>query len=323
MNKRNVLVTGGAGFIGSHIVDALMNDDRIHLVRVFDNLSHGDKNNIRHHFSNPRFEFQYGDIRNISDVIEACRGIHLISHQAAIGSVPRSINEPILYQDVNIKGTMNVFDAAEFCNSFERIVFASSSSVYGDLGEGETTPRIESRIGQANSPYSWTKQVNESTARLYKKIYGINSIGLRYFNVFGARQNPNGAYAAVIPKFINNIKIGEKCSIYGNGEQVRDFTHISNVVLANILALFVEDEMALNKIYNIGTSYGITIERLYHMIADTLDQTPNYIHESPRKNDVQFSMANIDLAGRLLNYRVLTTIKKGLKYTIENEEITF
>ena len=232
--KEHILVTGGAGFIGSNIVESLLNDSRVGKVRVLDNLSNGHRHNIEPFLSNPNFEFVEGDIRDFKVCLDACKGIDKLTHQAALGSVPRSIKAPLTTNEVNITGTLNVFTAAKD-SGIDRIVYACSSSTYGD---SPALPKREEVIGQPISPYAVTKLVNELYAKVFAQLYGMKFIGLRYFNVFGPRQDPYGAYAAVIPLFVKAIMKQEAPNIYGDGLQSRDFTYVDNAVQANLKALY-------------------------------------------------------------------------------------
>lgn len=232
------LVTGGAGFIGSNLCEAIL--ELGYSVKCLDDLSTGNIDNISHLMHNDAFEFVQGDIRNLETCLKACSGVDYVLHQAAWGSVPRSIEMPVFYEEVNIKGTLNMLDAARE-NRVKKFVYASSSSVYGDE---PNLPKIEGREGQILSPYALTKKVNEEYARLYKTLYGLDTYGLRYFNVFGRRQNPEGAYAAVIPKFIKMLLEGKQPKINGDGKQSRDFTYIENVIEANLKACKADSSCA-------------------------------------------------------------------------------
>jgi UDP-N-acetylglucosamine 4-epimerase len=243
-----ILVTGGAGFIGSNLVKHLLELDQVSKVRVLDNLATGALKNIEAFERNPRFEFLQGDIRDYDVCLNACEGIDLISHQAALGSVPRSINDPLTTNNVNIAGTLHIFTAAKE-KDIKRVVYAASSSTYGDH---PGLPKTEKRIGNPLSPYAVTKYVNELYAQVFANVYGLELIGLRYFNVFGPGQNPAGAYAAVIPLFVKAVLNNEPPVINGDGQHSRDFTFVENAVQANVLALFTNRKEAVNQVYNIA-----------------------------------------------------------------------
>lgn len=309
----NVLVTGGAGFIGCHLVEALLNIPEVTAVRVLDNLATGSTKNIEPFLQNSRFEFMEGDIRSFDTCVEACAGMNLISHQAALGSVPRSINDPLTTNAVNITGTLNIFTAAKEAG-IKRVVYAASSSTYGDH---PGLPKVEDKIGAPLSPYAVTKYVNELYAKVYASAYGLETIGLRYFNIFGPKQNPQGPYAAVIPLFIKAILNNEPPVINGDGEHSRDFTYVANAVQANILALFSEDKKALNQVYNIACGAQTSLNSLFETLKEIAgsDLAPKYGPE--RKGDVKHSLADISKAAALLNYQPAVSIREGLKQTFE------
>lgn len=308
-----ILVTGGAGFIGSNLAEKLLSDERINLVRVLDDLSTGSRKNMEHLFTNNKFEFIEGDIRDYSTCLGACEGIDFISHQAALGSVPRSINDPLTTNSVNITGTLNVFTAAKE-SGIKRIVYAASSSTYGDHPD---LPKVEDKIGNPLSPYAVTKYVNELYARVYTNVYALELIGLRYFNIFGPRQNPEGSYAAVIPLFINALLKNEAPTINGDGSHSRDFTFVDNAVQANIKALFTENEKALNQIYNIACGDQTTLLQLFESLRKEAgtDLQPNLGPE--RIGDVKHSLADISKAKELLGYSPEVSIEDGLRKTFE------
>ncbi|HEY0067370.1 MAG TPA: SDR family oxidoreductase [Flavisolibacter sp.] len=308
-----ILVTGGAGFIGSNLAGHLLQKPGVELVRVMDNLATGNQKNIDEYLSNPRFEFVQADIRDYQGCLQACEGIDLISHQAALGSVPRSINDPLTSNEVNITGTLNIFTAAKE-KGVKRVVYAASSSTYGDH---PGLPKIEDRIGNPLSPYAVTKYVNELYARVYANLYGLQLIGLRYFNVFGPRQNPQGPYAAVIPLFIKAVLDNEPPLINGDGEHSRDFTFVGNAVLANDCALFTDNPEALNQVYNIAYGEQTSLNGLFEMIKEVAgsDLAPRYGPE--RTGDVKHSLADISKARTLLNYNPATNVKQGMKETFE------
>jgi UDP-N-acetylglucosamine 4-epimerase len=308
-----VLVTGGAGFIGANIVKHLVNDERVKRVRVLDNLATGYLKNIKEFESHKKFEFLHGDIRDYETCLQACEGIDAITHQAALGSVPRSINDPLTTNNVNITGTLNIFTAAKE-KGVQRVVYAASSSTYGDH---PGLPKVEDKIGNPLSPYAVTKYVNELYAKVYADIYGLELIGLRYFNVFGPKQNPKGAYAAVIPLFINAVLDNEPPVINGDGQHSRDFTFVDNAVQANVLALFTQNKEAINQVYNIAYGEQTSLNDLFETIKSIAgsDLAPKYGPE--RKGDVQHSLADISKAKNLLEYVPQINLKQGLTTTFE------
>ncbi len=307
-----VLVTGGAGFIGSNIVKALLQDNQVKLVRVIDNLISGFETNIKEHYDNPRFEFIKGDIRNTEHCNEAVIGCTHVCHQAALGSVPRSIKDPSTTNAHNIKGTLNLLEACRE-NKIQRIVFASSSSVYGD---DETLPKLETKTGRVLSPYALTKKTKEEYARLFSELYGLSIVGFRYFNVFGPNQSPKGPYAAVIPLFIDKLNQGEQAHIHGDGEQSRDFTYVENVVSANLLALKKETIPDNFQIYNIALGEKTSINQLYNKLAAIMDKKIKPHHTEARKGDIKHSLANIEKITNDLDYKPLVTIDEGLENTV-------
>jgi UDP-N-acetylglucosamine/UDP-N-acetylgalactosamine 4-epimerase len=308
-----ILVTGGAGFIGSNLVEKLLGREDVEQVRVLDNLSTGSIKNIEEFETNAKFEFIQGDIREYKACLKVCEGIDLISHQAALGSVPRSINDPLTTNAVNITGTLNIFTAAKE-TKVKRVVYAASSSTYGDH---PGLPKTEDKIGNPLSPYAVTKYVNELYARVYASTYGLETIGLRYFNVFGPKQNPEGPYAAVIPLFIKAVLDNEPPTINGDGEHSRDFTYVANAVLANELALFTENKEAVNQVYNVAIGEQTSLNQLFEMIKEVAgsDLAPKYGEE--RKGDVKHSLADISKARTLLEYDPEVSIKEGLKIAFE------
>ena len=313
--KKNILITGGAGFIGSNIVEALLKDERVGKVRVFDNLATGYLHNIEEFFSNPNFEFLEGDICDYATCLKACEGMDLITHQAALGSVPRSINDPLTTNAVNITGTLNIFTAAKE-NKIDRVVYAASSSTYGDH---PGLPKFEDRIGKPLSPYAVTKYVNELYAQVFQTTYGLNTIGLRYFNIFGPKQSPNGAYAAVIPLFVQCIIDNKRPIINGDGTHSRDFTYVSNAVSANILALFTQNTEGVNQIYNVACGEQTSLTQLWESLLAFSGKSIDPIYGAERRGDVKKSLANIEKIEKNLNYKVLVNIEEGLnrllKYT--------
>lgn len=310
LNSQSFLITGGAGFIGSNIVEYLLKYNT-HKVRVLDNLSTGKLKNIEVFLENPSFEFIKGDIRDLATCQEACKGIDYVSHQAALGSVPRSINDPITTNEVNISGFLNLLVAARD-NEVKRLVYAASSSTYGDSKE---LPKVEDKIGRPLSPYAVTKYVNELYADVFAKTYGIKTIGLRYFNVFGPRQDPNGAYAAVIPLFIKAIIDKKAAVINGDGATSRDFTFVENAVQANIKALLTDNEGAVNQVYNIACGERTTLVELWRNLLEIANENIEPIFKEERKGDVKHSLADIQKATMLLNYNPSVKIRDGLKKT--------
>jgi UDP-N-acetylglucosamine 4-epimerase len=309
-NKR-FLITGGAGFIGSNITAYLLQHGA--KVRVFDNLATGNIENLKEFQSHPNFEFLEGDLRNTQDCAKACSGIDAVCHQAAIGSVPRSIKDPVTTNDVNIGGFVNILTAAKNAG-IKRFVYASSSSVYGDE---PNLPKKEDKIGNPLSPYAVTKFTNEVYASVFSRCYSMELIGLRYFNVFGPKQDPYGEYAAVMPLFIKGLMGNEAPFVNGDGEQTRDFTFVHNAVQANILGLTTENSAAFNQAYNVAFGERFTINQMYDAIKNYLkkDLKPNY--REPRAGDIRDSLADISKARTLLGYAPQYSFEKGLPLTIE------
>lgn len=308
-----VLVTGGAGFIGSHLAARLLQDNRVSSVRVLDNLATGSIANMAAFKSNPTFEFIEGDIRDYETCLAACDGMDLITHQAALGSVPRSINDPLTTNNVNITGTLNIFTAAKE-KKIKRIVYAASSSTYGDH---PGLPKQEDKIGKPLSPYAITKYVNELYAQVYASLYDMEFIGLRYFNIFGPHQNPNGPYAAVIPLFAEALLKNKPPVINGDGSHSRDFTYVDNAVQANLLSLFTENENAINQIYNIACGQQTSLQQLFEILKTEAGSTLNAIHGPDRKGDVKHSLADITKAKELLGYHPDISVAKGLQLTYQ------
>ena len=306
-----ILVTGGAGFIGSHIVAALLEHPEVSLVRVMDNLATGSLKNIEEFKSHPKFEFVKADIRNYQSCLDACADIDRITHQAALGSVPRSINDPLTTNDVNITGTLNIFTAAKE-NNIKRIVYAASSSTYGDH---PGLPKVEDKIGKPLSPYAVTKFVNELYAKVFGELYGLELIGLRYFNIFGPRQNPAGPYAAVIPLFAEAIIKKEQPVINGDGKHSRDFTYVDNAVQANLLSLFTTNNEAINQVYNIACGEQTSLNELYEGLRKEAGTSIAPKHGPERTGDVKHSLADISKAKQLLGYEVKVAVKDGLQRT--------
>lgn len=306
------LVTGGAGFIGSNIVEYLLKYGA-KKVRVFDNLATGRLSNIEEFKSNAAFEFIEGDIRNLDDCRKACAGIDFVSHQAALGSVPRSINEPWNTNNVNAGGFVNMISAAKDAG-VKNFVYASSSSVYGDE---KSLPKVEERIGKQLSPYAVSKYTNELYADVFNKVYSMNVIGLRYFNIFGPKQDPNGQYAAVIPLFVSKIIKQEEVFIDGDGEQTRDFTFVENAVQANILSMLCENKTAFGQIFNIAVGENFSINQLYSSIQKLLSSNHAATYRETRKGDVRNSLADISKAKNILGYNPQFSFQEGLQLTVE------
>jgi UDP-N-acetylglucosamine/UDP-N-acetylgalactosamine 4-epimerase len=307
----HILVTGGAGFIGSNLVERLLKDERVSAVTVLDNLATGSSDNVRDFKNDPRFNFIEGDIRDYDTCLSACNGVDLISHQAALGSVPRSINDPRTTNDVNITGTLNVFMAAKELK-IRRVVYAASSSTYGDH---PGLPKVEDKIGLPLSPYAVTKYVNELYAQVFANVYGLELIGLRYFNIFGPRQNPEGAYAAVIPLFIRAILENKAPTINGDGNHSRDFTYVDNAVEANLLALFTENKNAVNQVYNIACGEQLTLNELFRLLKKEGKSALEPVYGPQREGDVKHSRAEVSKAKRLLGYSPLVNSRQGLHKT--------
>lgn len=304
------LVTGGAGFIGSNLCEAILNKG--YKVRCLDNLSTGKQENVDLFIDNPNYTFMKGDIRDLDTCMKACEGVDYVLHQAAWGSVPRSIEMPLLYNEINIKGTLNMMEAARQ-NKVKKFVYASSSSVYGDHLK---LPKKEGEEGELLSPYGLTKMVDEKYGNLYTKLYGLDTYGLRYFNVFGRRQDPYGAYAAVIPKFIKQLLNGERPTINGDGKQSRDFTYIENVIEANLKACKTSHEAA-GQAYNVaygGREYLIDI---YNHLCKALDKEIEPIFGPDRPGDIKHSNADIIKAKEILGYNPKWSFERGIKEAIE------
>jgi UDP-N-acetylglucosamine 4-epimerase len=281
-------------------------------VRILDDLSTGFHHNIVPFLTYKNFEFIPGDIRDIGTCQAACRDIDFVSHQAALGSVPRSVNDPITTNSVNINGFLNMLVAARD-NKIKRFVYAASSSTYGDSQE---LPKVEERIGKPLSPYAVTKLVNEIYADVFARTYQIPSIGLRYFNVFGPGQSPKGAYAAVIPLFIEAILNGKPPAINGDGEQTRDFTFVENAVQANIKAIFASEE-AVNQVYNIAVGESTSLNKLFSLLQANANAAINPIYRENRAGDIRNSLADISKANKALRYSPTIKIEEGLKITLE------
>lgn len=316
LKDKKVLVTGGAGFIGSNLCDALLKHGTV--VTCLDNFATGKRENIEPFLNNNHFTLIEGDIRDFETCQKACENQDFVLHQAALGSVPRSINDPITSNEVNVGGFLKMLVAAKDAG-VQRFVYAASSSTYGD---SETLPKVENVIGKPLSPYAITKYVDELYADVFKRTYDFDTIGLRYFNVFGRRQDPQGAYAAVIPKFVMQFMAHESPTINGGGEYSRDFTYIDNVVLMNLLALTSENTEALNQVYNTAFGERTTLNDLVKYLKEYLSEFDPKIADVEikygdyRKGDVPHSLASIEKARNLLNYHPQFSMKDGLKEAV-------
>lgn len=313
---KKVLITGGAGFIGSNLCETLLLNNIS--VICLDNFSTGKRNNIEPFLNDNNFNLIEGDIRNLEDCHKACKGADYVLHQAALGSVPRSINDPITTNDVNVSGFLNMLVAARDAGA-KRFVYAASSSTYGDH---EALPKVEDIIGKPLSPYAITKYVNELYADIFHTTYNLDTIGLRYFNVFGKRQDPNGAYAAVIPKFVQQFISHESPVINGDGSYSRDFTYIDNVVQMNINAITTSNQKALNNVYNVAYGERTTLIELATLLKTYLSEFDASIknieikHKDNRIGDIPHSLASIDKAKKLLDYNPKYDISNGLKKAV-------
>ncbi|HEY5390468.1 MAG TPA: SDR family oxidoreductase [Hanamia sp.] len=312
LSKIAFLVTGGAGFIGSHISEYLLKNGA-EKVRVIDNFANGFQSNLDVLRAYEGFEFLEGDIRNVDFCKKACEGINYVSHQAALGSVPRSIKDPSNTNDVNVGGFVNILKAAVE-NNVRQFVYASSSSVYGDE---PTLPKIEDRIGNCLSPYAVSKRADELYADVFSKAYNIPVLGFRYFNIFGPRQDPDGPYAAVIPLFVKAIMNNTSAFINGDGEQTRDFTFVENAVQVNVRGMLSTNDEAKNKVYNVAVGENYSVNYLYNAIKDYLKSEIEPTHREPREGDIRNSLADISRAKNLLGYEPTTKFETGLVKTIE------
>ena len=316
LTKKKILVTGGAGFIGSNLTEALLklNNEVICL----DNFATGKKENITAFTTNPNYTLIEGDIRNLSDCQLAVKDVDYVLHQAALGSVPRSIKDPITSNEVNVSGFLNMLTASRD-SGVKRFIYAASSSTYGD---SEALPKVEDKIGKPLSPYAITKYVNELYADVFSKTYGLETIGLRYFNVFGRKQDPNGAYAAVIPKFVSQFMAGESPVINGNGEFSRDFTYIDNVIQANLLSITTKNKKAINTVYNVAFGERNTLKDLVELLKKQLTEFDpkikdiQVIYGPNRVGDIPHSLASVDKAKNLLAYNPQFSLEKGLKEAV-------
>jgi len=312
-----ILITGGAGFIGSNLVEHFLGQG--HQVVVLDNFATGHRHNIAQHESNPNFELIEGDIRNNADCEKAVAGVDYVLHQAALGSVPRSINDPQTSNEVNVSGFLNMLVAARDAG-VKRFIYAASSSTYGD---SESLPKVEDVIGKPLSPYAITKYVNELYADIFSKTYGLETIGLRYFNVFGRRQDPNGAYAAVIPKFVIQFMNHESPTINGAGDYSRDFTYIDNVIQMNERAMLTDNPEAINTVYNTAVGDRTTLNELVGYLKEFLSAYDpkiaevEVIHGPNRQGDIPHSLASVDKARRLLGYEPTHVIREGLQEAVK------
>jgi UDP-N-acetylglucosamine 4-epimerase len=312
ISKLSFLVTGGAGFIGSNIVEYLLKY-KAGKVIVLDNFATGFAENVKPFYSNPSFKLIHGDICDTSKVTEACIGIDYVLHQAALGSVPRSIENPIPTHDVNASGFLSVLVAARDAG-VKRIVYASSSSVYGDSTE---LPKTEGNIGRPLSPYAVSKLVNEFYADIFCRTYDMEIIGLRYFNIFGPRQNPKGEYAAAIPLFIDGLLRNRAVFINGDGTQTRDFTFVENAVQANIKAVFCENFEAIGEVFNIALGGRVSINELFRSLKKITGSSLEPTYRASRQGDVRDSLADISKAQAVLDYHPTVSVEEGLKRTVE------
>ena len=317
LENSKVLVTGGAGFIGSALVETLLAAGN--QVVCLDNLSTGKLQNIAEFRADKNFCFVEGDIRNLDDCRKAVAGSEIVLHQAALGSVPRSVKDPVTSNDVNVSGFLNMITAARDAG-VKRFVYASSSSVYGDH---PALPKLEENTGNPLSPYAVTKKVNELYAKVFGELYGMQTIGLRYFNVFGRRQDPDGQYAAVIPRFVKSLINHQAPMIFGDGSQTRDFTYIDNVVQANLRAAVVVNPEAYNTAYNVAFGDRVTLNQLYTFLRDGLAKFDSRIaaiepvYTDPRQGDIPHSLASIDKTSRLLGYNPLFNLRQGLEQSVK------
>tara|TARA_Y100001958_G_scaffold149371_1_gene131940 strand:+ start:4110 stop:5102 length:993 start_codon:yes stop_codon:yes gene_type:complete len=317
IKNKKILVTGGAGFIGSNLCEKLIKLNN--KVICLDNFSTGNRKNLSNVLKNKNFILIEGDIRDFNICLVASKNVNFILHQAALGSVPRSINDPLTTNDVNISGFLNILLAAKE-NNVKRVVYAASSSTYGD---SDSLPKVEDKIGKPLSPYAITKYVNELYAKNFSEIYSVDTIGLRYFNVFGEKQDPNGAYAAVIPKFISLLINHKSPVINGDGTNSRDFTYIENVIQANILSMLITNKKSLNNVYNIACGERNSLNDLFNYLVNYLSNYDNNISEikpiygPPRFGDVLHSHASIEKAKLLLNYNPRINLNDGLKKSIK------
>jgi len=317
LSNKTILVTGGAGFIGSNLCEALL--EKGNKVVCLDNFATGKRENLEQLLKDTNFTLIEGDIRKLEDCLNATKGVEYVLHQAALGSVPRSIKDPITSNEVNVSGFLNMLVASRD-NGVKRFVYAASSSTYGD---SESMPKVEHVIGKPLSPYAITKYVNELYADIFSKTYGLETIGLRYFNVFGRKQDPNGAYAAVIPKFVSQLMSGESPVINGDGNYSRDFTYIDNVIQANLLSLVTTNEKAINTVYNVAYGDRNTLNDLMRYLKEYLSEFDlrisniDVIYGPNRAGDIPHSHASIAKAKKNLNYNPEFSLQQGLKEAIK------
>ncbi|WMJ75643.1 SDR family oxidoreductase [Cytophagaceae bacterium ABcell3] len=312
ISKYSFLITGGAGFIGANLVEYLLKYGAGKVV-VLDDLSTGNYVNIEAFAQYGNFQFIEGDIRSQNACNKACEGIDIILHQAALGSVPRSVKDPVTTNEVNVTGFLNMLNAAKE-NGIKRFVYAASSSVYGDH---PGLPKVEAHIGKPLSPYAVSKYVNELYANVFSGLYGIETIGLRYFNIFGPKQSPEGSYAAVIPLFINKMLNHAAPEINGDGLQSRDFTFVENAVQANVLAALTDNNEAVNQVYNIAVGEQTSLNGLVRLIGEVSGITIQPEYKSPRPGDIKDSLADIGKAQQFLDYKPYFNVKDGLSITFE------
>jgi UDP-N-acetylglucosamine/UDP-N-acetylgalactosamine 4-epimerase len=311
IGNSSFLVTGGAGFIGSHIVEYLLKHGA-GKVRVLDNLSTGFQKNLDLFKGYENFEFIEGDIRDYATCQKACEGIDYVSHQAALGSVPRSVKDPVTSNEVNVSGFVNVITAAKN-SGVKTFVYASSSSIYGDE---PNLPKVEERVGNPLSPYAVTKKTNELYANVFHDLYNMNVVGLRYFNVFGPRQDPDGPYAAVIPLFVSGIINQTPVYINSDGEQTRDFTFVDNAVQANVRGMLTDNGAAFGEAYNVAVGENFSVNFLYNAIREMLGLQHEATYRDPREGDIRNSLADISKAKNLLGYEPTQRFIEGLKQTV-------
>lgn len=317
LKGKKVLVTGAAGFIGCNLCEYLLNNG-VEVVAL-DNFITGRKDNIEHLKSFDNFTFIEGDIRNLKDCEKAVKGCSVVFHQAALGSVPRSVDDPITTNEINISGFLNMLEASRK-EGIHRFVYAASSSTYGDSVD---LPKREEKIGKPLSPYAVTKYVNELYAQVYGDLHGLETIGLRYFNVFGRRQDPDGAYAAAIPKFVKLLMQHKSPVVYGDGEQFRDFTYIDNVIQANILAAATDNKKALNQVYNVAYGESTSVNELIQVLKELLSKYDPKIASVPATNapmrpgEVKHSLASIDKAKNLIGYKPTHSFSQGIEEAID------
>lgn len=316
-NKTAILITGGAGFIGSNLCEYFLSKG--YFVVCFDNFATGHKHNIAEFLEHENFQLIEGDIRDLEQCKKAVIGVDYVLHQAALGSVPRSIKDPIMTNEVNVSGFLNMLVASRDAN-IKRFVYAASSSTYGD---SESLPKVEDKIGKPLSPYAITKYVNELYAEIFSKTYGIETIGLRYFNVFGRRQDPNGAYAAVIPKFVMQLMNHESPVINGDGNFSRDFTYIDNVIQMNELAMLTQNPDAVNTVYNTAFGDRTTLNDMVSYLKEYLSEfdsaisTIEVVYGPNRAGDIPHSLASIDKAKKIINYTPKYSFQEGLKEAVK------